>query len=101
VLHGTLGEVRGSYGSLRYELRYVGDSEKFTAAATAANFTISESRQEAGLQVATVSATCEDNANLLLQHALKVVKVEYFARLEPSMHDVFIAAVTKEKNVDV
>ncbi|MDR2814045.1 MAG: ATP-binding cassette domain-containing protein, partial [Prevotellaceae bacterium] len=96
VLHGTLGEVRSSYSDLRYELRYVGDSEKFTSA-LAPSFTVSERRQEGGLQVAIVKVADEIDANPLIQSVSKVVKIEYFARLTPSMHDIFIAAVTKER----
>ncbi|MDR0687210.1 MAG: ATP-binding cassette domain-containing protein [Prevotellaceae bacterium] len=97
VLHGALSEVRSSYGSLQYELRYTGDSEKL-ALAIAPSFTVSERRQESGLQVAIVNATDGADANLLLQNTLKVVKVEYFARLTPSMHDIFIAAVAAGKS---
>ncbi|MDR0711730.1 MAG: ATP-binding cassette domain-containing protein [Prevotellaceae bacterium] len=97
LLHGTLEEVRSSYGSLQYELRYTGDSQKF-ASALAPGFTLSEHRQEAGLQVAVVKSDGEIDANRLIQAASQAVKIEYFARLKPSMHDIFIDAVTKEKN---
>ncbi|MDR0414385.1 MAG: ATP-binding cassette domain-containing protein [Prevotellaceae bacterium] len=96
VLHGTLAEVRSSYAGLQYELRYAGSSEKL-ASALAPHFTVSEQRQEAGLQVATVSVAREDDVNPLLQIAMQAVKVEYFAHLTPNMHDIFIAAVTREE----
>ncbi|MDR3188958.1 MAG: ATP-binding cassette domain-containing protein [Prevotellaceae bacterium] len=94
VLHGTLAEVRSSYSDLRYELRYVGDSEKL-APALPSDFTVSERREEAGLQVAIVKAAGEGDANRLIQSVASAVKIEYFARLTPSMHDIFIAAVKK------
>ena len=96
VLHGALEEVRRSYGDLQYELRYAGDSEKL-ASALAPAFTLSERRQEAELQVAVVKSAGEVDANSLIQRVSQVVKLEYFARLKPSMHDIFIAAVTKRE----
>ncbi|MDR3366812.1 MAG: ATP-binding cassette domain-containing protein [Prevotellaceae bacterium] len=95
VLHGALNEVRSSYGDLQYELRYAGDSKKF-ASALAPGFTVGEQRQEAGLQVAIVKATGEADANSLIQSVSNAVSIEYFARLTPSMNDIFIAAVTKK-----
>ena len=96
VLHGTLGEVRSSYGSLKYELRYVGKSEDFTSA-LAEGFTVSEQRQKAGLKIAIVKGEGSVNTNELIQSVAQAVQLEYFARLTPSMSDIFIAAVTEKK----
>lgn len=94
VLHGTLDEVRRSYAEHFYELCFSGDVEQLTNV-LAPDFSVENIKKEGTTQIATLKMNTDKDANFLLNKVLKVVKVERFAELKPSMHDIFIEAVKK------
>ncbi|MDR2937692.1 MAG: ATP-binding cassette domain-containing protein [Prevotellaceae bacterium] len=94
VLHGTLDEVRSSHSEHFYELCFSGNSEQLTKSIMP-EFSVENIKKEGDIQVATLKMQGNEDANFLLNKILPLVKVERFAELKPTMHDIFIEAVRK------
>ncbi len=99
ILEGSVKGVKDQYKANLYELSFEGSIMGFTNALwTGAE--LLDSRQEHGLNVASVKLRHDFTANNLLEAIIPHVQVHSLKEILPSMNDIFIQKVTELEGAD-
>lgn len=94
IVNGPLKDVKKEYRSHTYEVQFKGLMFGF-ANALFANFSLEHSEQiDEDTAVAHVKLLKDNSLNDLLRTIMPVVEIESVHEIIPSMHDIFIQAVT-------
>jgi ABC-2 type transport system ATP-binding protein len=95
IVNGSLKEVKKQYRSHTYEVQFKGLMFGF-ANALFADFSLEHSEQiDEDTAIAHVKLLKDNSLNDLLRTVMPVVEIEAVHEIIPSMHDIFIQAVTE------
>jgi ABC-2 type transport system ATP-binding protein len=97
ILEGRVLDIKQTYRSNSYELRYNGYSENFRAILPE-SFTLLEESNVDSLRTAKIKLPFGEGPNALLQLVLPHVEVHAFKEMLPSMNDIFIEKVNENRD---
>jgi len=96
ILDGKVSDIKNQFKSNTYEIIFKGNFNKFEASLTA-DYEIVANVQKNGTSILQVKILNNLSTNDLLSRMLQFGKVISFNELIPSMHDIFVEAVKKNK----
>ena len=96
ILNGAVNEIRQSYKSGIFEVALEGGKENLQTDLNS-KFNLESFKQESGQIVARIKVNEKQTDNELLRLLMNKYHIVSFAEVLPSMNDIFIDAVQKEK----
>ena len=96
ILNGAVNEIRQSYKSGIFEVALEGGKENLQTDLNS-KFNLESFKQESGQIVARIKVNEKQTDNELLRLLMNKYHIVSFAQVLPSMNDIFIDAVQKEK----
>jgi len=99
ILDGEINEVKNNFKTNTYEISFEGKYNKFKAALTA-DYEILNSSEVSGNSIVNVRMKNPANSNFMLKTMTDCGKVASFKEVIPSINDIFIQAISNEKDKD-
>ena len=96
ILSGQIDEIRHTYGSNIFEIKYQGDPDKLKSA-LGNRCTIVEESQQRFWNAIMLQAPAKETGSTLLQCIAESVEIVGFNKIIPSMNDIFIKLVNSGK----